>query len=181
MIASDCADKKGTTEDMLDAIIDKLTQSIEEQATGRVLDTEVRRANLTDADCLEAGWLFDWRKEVQRAEVYKLVVGEHGDLIHGLISLSHEPGYVLVNLLESNPRNVGRDKEHVGVPGNLFAFAAKRSFELGNEGFVVFVAKTALIRHYEQTLGARRIGGSQRMFLDTKAAARLVETYFGGK
>jgi hypothetical protein len=88
---------------------------------------------------------------------------------------------VLVNLLESNPRNVGRDKEHVGVPGNLFAFAAKRSFELGNEGFVVFVAKTALIRHYEQTLGARRIGGSQRMFLDTKAAARLVETYFGGK
>lgn len=166
---------------MLDAIIDKLTQSIEERATGRVLDTEVRRATLADVDCLEAGWLFDWRKEAQRAEVYKLVVGEHGDLIHGLISLSREPGYVVVNLLESNPRNVGRDKEYVGVPGNLFAFAAKRSFELGDEGFVVFVAKTALIRHYEQTLGARRIGGSQRMFLDTKAAARLVQTYFGGK
>jgi len=60
---------------------------------------------------------------------------------------------VVVNLLESNPRNVGHDKEYVGVPGNLFAFAAKRSFESGDEGFVVFVAKTALIRDYEQTLG----------------------------
>ena len=166
---------------MLDAIIDKLTQSIEERATGRVLDTEVRRATQADVDGLEGGWLFDWRREVHRAEVYKLVVGEHGERIHGLISLSREPGYVVVNLLESTPRNVGREKEYVGVPGNLFAFAAKRSFELGNEGFVVFVAKTALIWHYEKTLGACRIGGSQRMFLDTKAAARLVRSYFGGK
>lgn len=89
---------------VLEAIIDKLTRSIEERDTGRILNTEVCPAT-----------------------------------------------------------------------------AAKLSFELGNEGFVVFEAKTALIEHYEKTLSARRIGNSQRMFLDTTAASRLLEVYFGEK
>jgi len=165
---------------MLDPIVDKLTRSIEEAANGRILNTEISRATSTDLAALAPGWRFDWGQELPHHEVYKLTVGEHGGLIHGLISLGRQPGFVLVNLLESNPINVGRDKQYVGVPGNLFAYAARLSFELGHEGFVVFVAKSTLITHYEQSLGARRIGSSQRMFLDTSAATRLVTLYFGG-
>ena len=166
---------------MLDAIIDKLTRSIEERSTGRALDTEVRPASLVDIESLEGPWLFDWKQEFDRTEVYKLVANEHGSLIHGLMSLSRQAGFVSVDLMESSPCNVGRDKQYVGVAGNLFAFATKLSFELGNGGFVAFVAKTSLIEHYEQTLGARRIGGGQRLFLDAAAAKQLVATYFGEK
>ena len=164
---------------MLEAIIDKLTRSIEERATGRALDTEVAPASLMDVEALDEVWLFDWKQEVNQNEVYKLIANEHGARIHGLMSLTRQAGFVFVDLLESNPCNVGRDKQYMGVPGNLFAFAAKLSFELGNGGFVVFVAKTSLIEHYERTLGARRIGSSQRMFLDAATAELLVATYFG--
>ena len=47
------------------------------------------------------------------------------------------------------------------MPGNLVAYACKESWEKGYQGFVAFVSKTKLIRHYEETLGARCIGGQQ--------------------
>jgi hypothetical protein len=68
-------------------------------------------------------------------------------------------GYVYVHLAESAPINFGPDKKHEGVGGNLFAYACKRSWDTGNEGFVSFQAKTKLIAYYEKVLGAVRNGG----------------------
>ena len=51
------------------------------------------------------------------------------------------------------------------------------SGEKGYEGFVAFDSKTALIKHYEKTLGATHFRG-QRMFIETRAAQILVKTYF---
>lgn len=166
---------------MLDAIVDKLTRSIEEVATGRALDTEITRASLAEVESLEASWRFDWRIEYRDAEVYKLTAGEHGPRIHGLISLVRRDDFIEVKLLESHPDNVGRHKLYAGVAGNLFAFAAKLSFDLGHDGFVAFRAKTVLIAHYEQSIGARRIGRGQGMRLESPAAERLVTRYFGGR
>ena len=59
-----------------------------------------------------------------------------------------------MHLIESAGFNRGPQKQYVGVLGNLVAFACKQSFEANYEGFVVFESKTALIRHYEQQLGA---------------------------
>ena len=69
------------------------------------------------------------------------------------------------------------EKVYLGVAGNLVAFACKTSFEKDYEGFVAFDSKTALIKHYEQTLGATHFRG-QRMFIETRAAAQLVTKYF---
>ena len=44
---------------------------------------------------------------------------------------------------------------------------------------MAFEAKTELISHYEQSLGARRIRDTQRMYLDEEAATNLVLKYFG--
>jgi hypothetical protein len=60
---------------------------------------------------------------------------------------------------------------------NLVAFACKLSFELGNEGYVNFVAKTALIEHYKLTLNATVISG-QNMMIETQSAINLVNRYF---
>jgi len=42
---------------------------------------------------------------------------------------------------------------------------------------VSFIAKTQLIEHYEQTLGANLFGGN-RMFIDTKESLILTTKYF---
>lgn len=45
------------------------------------------------------------------------------------------------------------------------------------DGVVSFIAKTQLVNHYEQTLGAKFFAGN-RMFIDTKEAFILTTKYF---
>lgn len=82
-----------------------------------------------------------------------------------------------MDLIESAPFNLGRNKIYEGVAGNLVAFACKVSFQRGFEGFLSFTAKTKLIEHYEKTLGAYHFG-NHLMILETKASSILVEKYF---
>ncbi|MCH8534605.1 MAG: hypothetical protein LAT51_06000 [Flavobacteriaceae bacterium] len=82
-----------------------------------------------------------------------------------------------MNLLENAPFNIGKEKLYEGVAGNLVAYACKLSFQYGFEGFVAFTAKTKLIEHYENSLGAYHFGG-HIMIIPTKASKLLVEKYF---
>lgn len=70
------------------------------------------------------------------------------------------------------------NKEYEGAAGNLFAFACLRSLEKGFGGYISFEAKTELIAHYQNTLGAQRIGNSIRMFIDEARATELIKFYF---
>jgi hypothetical protein len=56
-------------------------------------------------------------------------------------------------------------------------FACKLAFEKGYEGYVSFKAKSELIQHYTDTLGAIHIGG-RTMIIDTAAASKLTDRYF---
>lgn len=163
---------------MLNAIIDKLTESIEDARTGHRYGTRILPVATIRSLKLSSRWLFDWRAEVAVHEVCQLTIPAISDTIQGLIALERQAGFVFVHLLESHPQNVGRGKRYIGVPGNLMAHAAHLSFELGFDGVIAFDAKTELIPHYERTLGASRLS-SQRMALDTRAARKLVEKYFG--
>jgi len=82
-----------------------------------------------------------------------------------------------MDLIESAKFNKGKSKLYRGVAGNLVAFACKLSFERKYDGVVSFIAKTQLVKHYEQTLGAKFFAGN-RMFIDTKEAVTLVTKYF---
>jgi hypothetical protein len=82
-----------------------------------------------------------------------------------------------MDLIESAKFNKGKNKLYKGVAGNLIAFACKTSFEKGYDGVVSFIAKTQLIEHYSQTLGAK-LYGKNRMYIDTKEAKILTLKYF---
>jgi len=82
-----------------------------------------------------------------------------------------------MHLIESAKFNKSQNKVYLGVPGNLVAFACKVSVEMGYEGFIAFDAKTALIKHYQDTLHATHFRGL-RMFIETNAALRLIKQYF---
>lgn len=168
----------------LDFVIDRLSNSIENIITGDSFQTEVSLFTIEDAKkCTKKnGWNFDWRKEIKdnKRELYKLTIVNNRSVIQGLISLSYEEDHVFMHLLENAPFNIGRSKMYEGGMGNLVAYACKLSFQRGYDGFVSFTAKTKLIEHYEETLGAYHFGNS-RMILGNKPAKFLVDKYFKSK
>ncbi len=162
-------------------IIDRLTNSILNTISGDSFQTEVIRLGNSDLKNITKanGWNFIWKQEFDeiKKEVYKLTIINNPGIIQGLLSVTIEQDHVFIDLLESAPFNIGKQKIYEGVAGNLVAYACKISFQKGFEGFVAFTAKTNLIEHYEKTLGAYHFK-NQRMIIDTQAARILVEKYF---
>ena len=164
----------------LDFIIDKLTNSIENTSTGEVFDTEIVMLAKSDIKQIKKNeWQFDWHTELKdkTKEVYKLTTVNNPNIIHGLVSLEDKQDHIFMHLIESAAFNKGKGKVYFGVPGNLVAFVCKISVDKGYEGFLAFDAKSALIKHYEESLHATHFRGL-RMFIDTNAALRLISKYF---
>ena len=166
----------------LDFEIDKLTNSIQNVITDDSFATEVIMINSISElkNVLKKnGWQFDWKYEFKQPQrdVYKLTITNNQNVIQGLISLEIKFDHVYMHLIESAPFNKGKSKVYAGVPGNLVAFACKLSFQRGHEGNVSFVAKTQLIKHYEESLGAIHAGG-RIMIIDKIAALKLTNKYF---
>jgi len=162
-------------------IIDRLTDSILNTISGDSFQTEISTLKKSDLKNIlkNKGWNFDWKTEFNdlRKEVYKLTIINNPDIIQGLLSITIESDHIYVDLLESAPFNIGKQKLYEGVAGNLVAYACKTSFQKGFDGFVAFTAKTRLIKHYEETLGAYHFK-NQRMIIDTEPAKFLVNKYF---
>lgn len=165
----------------LDFEIDKLTNSIENIITGGSFPTDITFLTKNDLKNISKrnGWAFNWKAEFTQneREVYKLTIVNNPTIIQGLVSLKIKPDHIFLNLLESAPFNIGKNKVYVGVPGNLVAFACKLSFRRGGDGFVSFQAKTKLIDHYVKTLGALHAGG-HLMVIDTLSARKLIDKYY---
>lgn len=171
---------KSSIKTPLDFMIDKLTNSIENSITGEVFDTEV--VQLTEKKLKQikkTDWQFDWNKEIKdnTKEVYKLTTANNPTIIQGLLSIEDKQDHIFMHLIESSKFNKGKNKVYLGVSGNLVAFACKVSVDRGYQGFLAFDAKTALIKHYQETLHATHFRGL-RMFIETNAALRLISQYF---
>ena len=164
----------------LDFEVDKLTNSIENAISGEVFDTLITKLNTPDSKIIKKiDWTFNWYNELKdiSKQVYKLTTLSNPNIIHGLISLTDKGDHIYLDLIESAKFNKGNNKLYRGVAGNLVAFGCKMAFEKKYDGVVSFIAKTQLVEHYEQTLGAKLFGGN-RMFIDTKESLILTTKYF---
>jgi len=165
-------------------IIDRLTDSILNTISGDSFQTDISTLKKSDLAYIaqKNDWKFNWEKEFNdmTKEVHKLTIVNNPDIIQGLISISRESDHIFINLLESAPFNLGKNKLYEGVPGNLVAFACKLSFQIGFEGFVAFTAKSKLVKHYEESLGAIHFK-NQRMIIATNAAKSHILKYFKPK
>ena len=168
----------------VDIEIDGLTNCLVNRATGEECDTQYRLISKTitkaDAENLKAeGWLFDWSIPHSNGyEIYELLI-KGSEECQGLIALKHirDQLYTHVDVVESAPKNRGKNGKYQGVGAHLFAIACKLSWDVGNEGFVQFKAKTDLVEHYRETLNAKNID-AQNMYIDSYAALNLIKTYF---
>ena len=165
----------------IDIEIDELTNSIKNVISGDSFSTDISRITKADLKKItkKDGWQFDWKLELSHPErdVFKLTIVNNQSIIQGLICLEVKSDHVYMHLVESAPFNKGKTKIYSGVPGNLVAFACKLSFQRGYEGNVAFVAKTQLIDHYIESLGAEHVGG-RLMIINSAAALKLINRYF---
>lgn len=160
--------------------LDKLTNSIEYAVSGEVFDTLILPFTSSEKNYRKREWVFDWKKELTDSakQVFKLVTKLEPTTIQGLLSIADKHDHIFMHLIETAKFNRGKEKAFKEVAGNLVAFACRHSYENGYDGVVSFIAKTKLISHYEKTLGAQVLSGN-RMVIDTPAAYRLMEQYFG--
>ena len=134
--------------------IDKLTNSIVNTISGDCFPTDVHP--ITKADLKNVtkrnGWLFNWSSEfkLENRQIFKLTIRNNPEIVQGLLSISDYTDHYYLHLIESAPFNLGKHKLYEGVPGNLFAFTCKTSWDKGYQGFVSFTSKTRLIEHYER-------------------------------
>lgn len=166
--------------------IDKITECIEETASGTHLNTEVLSVAKEDLKLVSKrnGWHFPWKSflKIPQRSLYRLIIkGDLSQTVQGLISIEimKAEQYIELHHIENAPHNYGKNKKYAGVAGNLVAFACKLSFELNFEGFVAFKAKTVLIEHYSLTLNAVLINPKQnRMAIFPEAAKKIVNSYY---
>lgn len=165
----------------LEIEIDRLTNSVQNTISGDSFATEVHEIQKVELRTVTKakGWKFDWKAELKVSDrtVYKLTIKDNPNIIQGLASISDYEDHFYLHLVESAPFNLGKKKLYTGVPGNLFAFTCKLSWDKGYQGFVAFQSKTKLIEHYENTLGAIHVGG-HKMIIFPDAALRLIRQYF---
>ncbi len=165
----------------LDFVIDKLTNSIENVQSGDSFPTDTSLVTAAEIKSINPknGWRFNWKNEIKLPErdLFKLTIANNPNIIQGVISLEVKSDHVYMHLIESAQFNIGKQKAYFGVPGNLVAFACKLSFQRGGEGYISFIAKTKLINHYIETLGAIHVGG-HLMVINTPAALKLINKYF---
>lgn len=173
---------------MINIFIDKLTDCLIKRDTEKIVNTSysILERKLSDNDIATMhrnGWSsnFNW-KEIQK-EGFTIVqlYAEDDERVQGLIAYKHhkEDLYTFVPLVEAAPWNIGKTGEYIGVGGHLFAIACKASWDAGNEGFVMFEAKTDIAEHYMETLQAEILDYNVpiKMVLDTSAAAMLIHKY----
>jgi hypothetical protein len=161
--------------------IDELTNSIVNTISGDSFVTELREVTIFDLKTITKinGWKFNWKAELRLEDrkVYQLTIRDNPSIIQGLMSISDYNDHFYLHLIESAPSNIGKFKLFRGVPGNLFAFVCKQSWDKGNFGLVSFQSKTKLINHYVETLGAKHVGG-HKMVIFPEEALKLIVQYF---
>lgn len=166
---------------LIDVEIDKLTNSIENVITGDSFPTDVIPVIRQDLKSItkKNGWNFDGESELLKPDrdVYKLTITNNTSIVQGLISLSIRTDNVYIHLIENAPFNIGKNKVYAGVAANLVAYACKLSFQNRTDGFVSFRAKTILIDHYVEKLGAKHFGGNL-IVIDTVPALKLLDKYY---
>ena len=117
----------------LDFVIDKLTNSIQNTISGDSFQTEISLLTKDDVGQTSKilGWNFNWSYELSNnsKEIYKLTIVGNPTIIQGLISLTIETDHILLNLLESAPFNIGKNKIYEGVAGNLVEFLVSFLFK----------------------------------------------------
>lgn len=89
---------------VVNVLIDKLTNSIENVQTGETFDTEIVKLFSKDLNLIiRKDWQFNWGNEIRdkTKEVYKLSTINNPKIIQGLVSVEYKNDHIFMHLVES--------------------------------------------------------------------------------
>ena len=164
--------------------IDILTPCLKRVEDGMLIDTYFMEGLPTKKELLN--WEFDWSQEAKKGYTVMRLYARGDSRLQGLIStkIRKDIHAIEINLVEAAPMNNPHNKmfvrkEYEGIGGHLFAEAIRQSYIAGFDGFVMFVAKTDLIKYYEDTLEAKVANFKERtMYIDERSAKKIYVQYF---
>ncbi|MBQ6520559.1 MAG: hypothetical protein IJI14_17725 [Anaerolineaceae bacterium] len=161
----------------VDIIIDGFPECLKDRHTGNIEKTYYKICDYRISK-KKNGWKFDWRLQQDKGNspIYELYT-EKDNILQGRISFYPREDHIFVDLVETAPHNFGSKGIYEGVGAHLFAIACKHSFLSGYDGYVSFLAKTRLIDHYKNQLGAVMLS-SQVMGIFEPKAKMLVNKFF---
>lgn len=168
--------------------VDRLVPCLIRLEDEEIVQTTVKRVQADDLGSFKksSGWFINWADVPSDAEIYQVFV-EGSDVVEGMIAFRDDPANFAVRGLwaVAAPHNqasrVGKaNKKYDGVGGHLFAIAAKRSVELGYNGFIHGKADTSrVLQHYMKEFGATPTGFEEGLgfFIDEAEAHKLLRKY----
>lgn len=170
--------------ELIDIKIDAITDCIVKRATREKCDTdaEIIKRIIIPAEAkndIKHGWNFDWFDIQEAGYTIIELFTKKDNRLQGRISYKAMEGYCFVSHVENAPQNIGNNGEYEGVAANLFAVVCKISKDSGFGGAVSFISKkdSKVMNNYIKKLHAKRVGSSQLMIIDEKAADFLIKSY----
>ncbi|HEY4062635.1 MAG TPA: hypothetical protein VGM30_12070 [Puia sp.] len=154
---------------LYDAIVLNATGKKEAALAAPVKAAEIRRH--------QHQFKFDFISISRKFIVYKIHLENQPDIIQGMVAFRYQKDYLDCVNMEINGFNKHGISLYSGVGKCMVALCCKISMDNGAEGYISFEAKNRLIPYY-QRLGAKRIGGSSRMFINNVGAQKLIDLYF---
>ncbi len=130
------------------------------------------------------GWRFNFNKHARKPEfeTYVLYTEQAENNIEGCLILNMKyPHHAYLAYIEVAPHNRGKNKNYDRVAGCLLAFACRRSFITGKEGFLAFDVleenkkdEEKLMEHYSFTYGAVRLEKTSTMLILPEVSENLI-------
>ncbi|MBQ1992490.1 MAG: AMP-binding protein, partial [Clostridia bacterium] len=128
--------------------IDSFTPCLVEKSTGEIINTKYSVIEKSELESIsKKGWKFNWlADDLKNTTVYKLTLDDSTNSIQGLVAVTDYPRdkALYINIAESAPHNIGKNKQYEGVGGHLFAIAANESIKKGYGGFLFMDAFPAI-------------------------------------
>jgi hypothetical protein len=111
----------------------------------------------------------------QGGTVFK-ITKQDDNVIQGFVSVKQRENFLECANMEINKINKKPLLIHGGIGKCMIALCCKISFDLGNQGYITFEAKSMLKAYYTR-FGAIQMGGL-KMYIPTLPSKKLVNLYF---
>ena len=118
------------------------------------------------------GFEFDW--SIKMADDSNIIGYIYEGIVTAMVQYSSVTHSLFneIHLLETSSHY-----RNMGLAGKMMAYVAQDSFDKGFEGFMLTVAKSALMDFYTNHLGGKQIGHTNRIRFDTQASLKIIERY----
>jgi len=136
----------------------------------KITETEIKKNQHQFKD-------FDFTKSQNEGyTVYKICLAGEENILQGMVAVKHSTGFLECGNMETNDFNKSPINLYQYVGKSIIALCCKISQDEGYDGVIAFYAKNHLFAYYSR-YGADILFGL-RMFIDDKAAQKLIDLYF---